>query len=54
MLMPIKTEDINYCYMIKTVNSDTELLFAKAATFQLETEHTQLISLTNNNSYCST
>ncbi|MGP1947408.1 MAG: hypothetical protein ACTS85_03445 [Arsenophonus sp. NC-PG7-MAG3] len=37
--------------MIKTVNSDTELLFAKAAIFQLETEHAQLISLTNNNSY---
>ncbi|MGP1947251.1 MAG: hypothetical protein ACTS85_02535 [Arsenophonus sp. NC-PG7-MAG3] len=37
--------------MIKTVNSDNELLFAKAATFQLETQHTQLISLANNNSY---
>lgn len=51
MLMLIKNGDMNYPYMIKTVNSDTELVLAEAATFSA-TNTTYTINLTkpNNNS----
>ncbi|QBY44266.1 hypothetical protein ArsFIN_28500 [Arsenophonus nasoniae] len=51
MLMLIKNGDINYPYMILTVNSDTELVLAEEATFSA-TDTTYTINLTepNNNS----
>ncbi|WGM07522.1 hypothetical protein [Arsenophonus nasoniae] len=51
MLMLIKNGDINYPYMIKAVNSDTELTLADKPTFSA-TDTTYTINLTepNNNS----
>ncbi|SPP31301.1 hypothetical protein ARAF_0420 [Arsenophonus endosymbiont of Aleurodicus floccissimus] len=51
MLMLIKNGDINYSYMIKAVNSDTELVLAENTTFSA-TDTTYTINLTepNNNS----
>ncbi|SPP31497.1 hypothetical protein ARAF_0626 [Arsenophonus endosymbiont of Aleurodicus floccissimus] len=51
MLMFIKNGDMNYPYMIKAVNSDTELVLAEEATFSA-TDTTYTINLTepNNNS----
>ncbi|MDR5609658.1 MAG: hypothetical protein RAM37_03750 [Arsenophonus sp.] len=51
MLMLVKNGDINYLYMIKAVNSDTELVLAEEATFSA-TDTTYTINLTepNNNS----
>ncbi|MDR5615684.1 hypothetical protein [Arsenophonus sp.] len=51
MLMLVKNGDINYPYMIKAVNSDTELVLAEEATFSA-TDTTYTINLTepNNNS----
>ncbi|WP_310513141.1 hypothetical protein [Arsenophonus sp.] len=51
MLMLVKNGDINYPYMIKAVNSDTELVLSEEATFSA-TDTTYTINLTelNNNS----
>ncbi|HGJ5883652.1 hypothetical protein, partial [Arsenophonus sp.] len=51
MLMLIKNGDVNYPYMIKAVNSNTELVLAEEATFSA-TDTTYTINLTepNNNS----